>query len=323
MSDFNQDERFWESSGVDVSLVNAVYGAQTDIQNNPSLWDKSIFHYFEYIKRSGFGSVIDRLRNEGHIDNYDIVNPSVVQSAVETAGIVFVTPSGESAMGGAGGGGITTAQRIENMMADMRNAALVWNIRIDDGNLRQLATKAVENNFNRQQMMNSIGKWAVSQEATNTDLSEGPLGEAMNALADQYGVKISKATANTYLQGFIQGTETEESIKALFAKQASSLYPSLAERFAKGETFQDIIEPYKEMAGRLLEKDPSTLDFTTTNFNKVFTYNPDGKNERQMSIGEFSEYLRTNREFGYEYTTQAQNKAYQIANTLAQVFGRA
>jgi hypothetical protein len=73
----------------------------------------------------------------------------------------------------------------------------------------------------------------------------------------------------------------------------------------------------------VLEKDPSQLDFVNTNLAKAFQNNPEGKGERQMSVGEFSEFLRTNREFGYEYTTQAQSKAYQMANTLARVFGRA
>ena len=322
MSDFNQDQRFWESPVVNVSQIDAIYNAQKDIQENPASWDKSIFHYFEYIKRSGFGSVLDRLREEEAIVDYDIVNPDLVRSALTNAGLVFVTPSGVGASS-RGGAGITTAQRIENMIATMRDAALVWNVRIDDQNLRTLATTAVENNFNDQQVMNSIGKWAVGQQGVTEDLAAGPLGEAMNELSRQYGVKISKATANTYLQRFVQGQETTESIKALLAKQATSLYPSLAERFSRGETFEDVVEPYREAAARLLEKDPSSFDFTATSLNKVLTYNPDGKTERQMSMGEFANYLRTNKEFGYEYTTDAKNKAYATVNALSSVFGRA
>jgi len=209
------------------------------------------------------------------------------------------------------------------MMAEMRNAALAWNVRIDDTNLRTLATTAVNGNYNSQQVMNTIGKWAVAQDANVTNLVEGPLGEAINQLAQNYGVKLSTSTANNYLRGFVQGTETEESIKALLAKQAAALYPSLSERFAKGETFEDVVSPYREMASRLLEKEAGSFDFIGTNLNQAFVYNPDGKGERTMSMGEFANYLRTNQEFGYEYTTDARNKAYGAVRALASVFGRA
>ena len=91
----------------------------------------------------------------------------------------------------------------------------------------------------------------------------------------------------------------------------------------QGETFQQITAPYRETAARILEKAPDQIDMVGGGFNKAFMHNPDGKGERQMSISEFSDYLRTDRKFGYEYTTAAKSSAYQIANTLAQMFGRA
>jgi hypothetical protein len=46
----------------------------------------------------------------------------------------------------------------------------------------------------------------------------------------------------------------------------------------------------------------------------------DGK-QRPMTYTEWGQYLRSNREFGYEYTEEAQGRAYQVANRIADIFG--
>ena len=48
----------------------------------------------------------------------------------------------------------------------------------------------------------------------------------------------------------------------------------------------------------------------------------DKGNQRQMSFTEWNDYVRQNRSFGYEYTEQAQRRAYQVANRLADLFGK-
>jgi len=275
-------------------------------------------HFYAYVRQQGFGKWLDFAENDPALSS----DFNATAKFLKDKGLIL-PPAPDQMRGGGGGGGITTEQEIDNMMADMRSAALLWNVRIDDGTLRNLATTAVNQNWNRQRVLNGIGAFAVGQDAQNTNLDQGPLGNAVRDMAKQYGVAVSDTTVKQLLQGYVQGTESEQSITAKFQQQAIAAYPALSERLRQGETFEQVITPYREVASRVLEKDPSQLDFVNSNLSKAFMNNPDGKGERQMSVGEFSEYLRTNREFGYEYTTQAQTKAYQIANTLAQVFGRA
>lgn len=227
------------------------------------------------------------------------------------------------ALRGLGGGGLTDAQRIEQQMANIKAAALAWNLRLDVGTIRNLATQAVTNEWNNLQILNAIGRTAVGMSSGVADVSQGELGKAVRQMGNSYGVKLSEQTVQSLISGYIQGNETEETLKARFLQQAKAAYPALSERLDRGETFEQITNPYREIAAQLLERDPNSFDFTSQEFLQVTGYNPDGKGERLMSVSDFGAYLRKEQKFGYQYTTQAKEKAYQVANSLAQMFGKA
>jgi hypothetical protein len=65
------------------------------------------------------------------------------------------------------------------------------------------------------------------------------------------------------------------------------------------------------------------VDFTDPKWAAAFTMRNDKGDQTQMSYGEWADYLRTNKSFGYEYTDEAVSKAYTIVNDLAEAFGRA
>jgi len=44
--------------------------------------------------------------------------------------------------------------------------------------------------------------------------------------------------------------------------------------------------------------------------------------QSMMSAREWEQELRTNRQFGYEFTQQAQSSAYSVADEIANLFGR-
>jgi hypothetical protein len=64
------------------------------------------------------------------------------------------------------------------------------------------------------------------------------------------------------------------------------------------------------------------IDFTDPKWAKAITFVDQSGNQRPMSFSEWNDYLRQNRSFGYEYTSDAQSKAYQVANDLANLFGK-
>lgn len=286
-------------------------------------WWLSDLHFMAYAQQQGYGQYIDDLEAQGYIVDGEIVNGDATVMYLKSKGLSFpAAPDAGAGRGYGSSGGVSLAEQIDGMMANIRAAALAWNVRIPDTNVRQLATTAVNGNYNNQQVLNMIGGYVVATEGQTDAVLQGQVGEAINRAAADYGIRLSDTTRRDYVNMFVQGKESQESLLARMKEQAVRLYPSLAERFNKGETYEQIVSPYREIAAQVLEKAPAAFDFTDGALNKVATFNPDGKGERMMSVGEFSDYLRQTKSFGYEYTNQAQQKAYQVANSIAEMFGR-
>lgn len=319
-------------TGGPVGTTGQMFGVEETVnrvlEEEAGQWWNGPLHFVAYAQQQGFGFYIDQLESaglmvDGSFPNDDAYNKSIL--FLQEKGLYLPAPPDVTDGGGRGygsGSGVSTAQQIEGMMANIRAAALAWNVRLPDANVRQLATTAVNGNYNNQQVLNMIGGYVVATEGQTDAVLQGQVGEAINRAAADYGIRLSDATRRDYINMFVQGKESQESLLARMKEQAVRLYPSLAERFNKGETYEQIVSPYREIAAQVLEKAPAAFDFTSGALNKVATFNPDGKGERMMSVGEFSDYLRQTKSFGYEYTNQAQQKAYQVANSIAEMFGR-
>lgn len=224
--------------------------------------------------------------------------------------------------GSYGGGGPTTGQSIDSMTATVQRMAINANLQITPEQARSIATVAVNNKWNEIQIQNAVGEYGTGNTQQIEQAAFGTFGSMVQDMAKQYGIRLSEQSWNDYTTRFARGQESETTLKAKFQQQAMTMFPALAERIKNGETFSDVVAPYQEYAARLLERDPKTIDFTEDAYMKAFTFNPDGKGQRTMSITEFGDYIRSNRQFGYEYTDNAKTKAFQIANALGETFGR-
>jgi hypothetical protein len=105
---------------------------------------------------------------------------------------------------------------------------------------------------------------------------------------------------------------------------ARVLYPTLQSQFDAGLTFDDAVDPYRQVAASTLELAPDQIDFTDPKWLTPITYMPDPTTgeQRLMNLAEWGKELRTNRAYGYEFTTNAKNQAYSVVETLGNLFGR-
>jgi hypothetical protein len=99
------------------------------------------------------------------------------------------------------------------------------------------------------------------------------------------------------------------------------MFPSLAADLERGLDVETLVNPFREMAARTLEINPANIDFSESKWNAALNFSDD-KGRRMMTLNEWGQYLRETPEYGYEYTSQAHNRAYEIAETLGKTFGR-
>jgi hypothetical protein len=215
-------------------------------------------------------------------------------------------------------------QRIEQRVAELRNMALSqFQVNISDVVLRKLATDSLRFGWSQQLVMNAIGIEAVRSPGGMGQLAQGFLGQGLKNTANEYGVTLSEPVLTKWLTEIATGQQTKETYQTYILETAKKLFPSISGQLDTGQTFQQIIDPYRNVASQILEINPETINFLDPKWTKAISLPEQNGQQRSMTFSEWGDYLRQERSFGYEYTSQAQQRAYAVANDLANLFGKA
>jgi hypothetical protein len=219
-----------------------------------------------------------------------------------------------------------TYQRlVDDQVTNISTQALNFGIRLSDETVQKLALDSLRWGMGEQAIINSIGMAATAGgTAGATQLREGYYGQSVRRIARQYGVTLADDTFNSFVNRIAVGDETMDSFQDYALNIAKALYPAIADQFDAGRTFNDITDPFRQIAASTLELNPEEIDFTDPKWVTPITYQPDPKTgeQRLMNLAEWGQELRTNRAYGYEYTTNARNQAYDVVERLANLFGR-
>ena len=98
--------------------------------------------------------------------------------------------------------------------------------------------------------------------------------------------------------------------------------PNLKPQLDAGLTLSNMFANYQTMAARTLELDPNAVNVADGKFRSALSA-PDGKGGfRQLSLSEWEQKLRTDEQYGWQYTKQANQQATDIGLTLARAFGK-
>lgn len=214
---------------------------------------------------------------------------------------------------------------VDEAATAINQQALALGIRLSDESVQKLALDSQRFQFGTQKIIDSIGMLAVESGMEGvTQLRNGYYGQEVRKLARQYGVSLSDTTFNSFVNKIAVGEENLDSFQDYALNIAKSLYPPLADKFDAGLTFNDVTDNYRQIAANLLERDVESIDMTSPEWVQAVTYQPDPKTgeQRMMNLREWGDYLRNTDSFGYQYTTEAKSRAYEVANTLANMFGR-
>ena len=219
----------------------------------------------------------------------------------------------------------TYQTKVDNKTETIRKQALDLGFRISEEKLRQLATDSLRLGWSDQFLTNAIGMVVVEGgDPGATQLRQGYYGQQIRGIARDYGVTLNDDTLMSFANKMAVGEETVGSFQDYAMTIAKSLYPTLSEQFDLGRTFGDLTSNYRQIAADTLEIDANSIDFTDPQWAVAVTYQPDPKTgeQRMMNLSEWGDYIRKNRSFGYEYTDDAKQKAYKVANELANLFGK-
>jgi len=157
----------------------------------------------------------------------------------------------------------------------------------------------------------------------NDGRMEGQAGEwerQWREYAKQMGVTRSRKWYRNQARRAVKGTATPEEIQANIMRQAQSAYPQFKGRIQAGETLEDIAEPYRQVAGELLERDPEAFGLRASLMQRALNQrNKDGQ-PTSMNLENFRDLVR--QDSRWKYTDNAKEAGDATVRALGQMFGK-
>jgi hypothetical protein len=214
----------------------------------------------------------------------------------------------------------TKAERdadIEVKIADIKGS--YGDVFTDPAELRRVATAAA-----RQGLTGNRLKYFVYVSAAKIGAAPG-LGKTQEAeklrnIAREYGYSATEDEINAVLTGgTYKGQVYTEATFTNKAKQAAKgLYSHLSEQIDAGLSLDDIFKNYRAYAAQVLELDPNEIDFTKDpKWARAFG----SKDKGQMSIVDWITELRSNDDYGWQFTQNARDKATNLVMEMEKAFG--
>lgn len=127
--------------------------------------------------------------------------------------------------------------------------------------------------------------------------------------------------ADDTIRNVLTGGMTTEDVQRQQRELAKQKYGHLSNLIDQGLTMENIADGFRSRASQLLEKQPDSIDMSTSLFEQAFNYGEPGK-KRMLTDGEWETLLRTDKGFNWDTTQNAKDEARQLASTIAQAFGR-
>lgn len=119
----------------------------------------------------------------------------------------------------------------------------------------------------------------------------------------------------------LTGGISEDDVLRIAREKAIALYPHLTRQIEAGLTLSDLAYDYQRTAADLLELPPDQIDMSKGKFALALKTGEGGK-ERMMSTSEWIQTIKSDADFGWQYTKQANDQATNVALNIAKAFGK-
>jgi len=141
-----------------------------------------------------------------------------------------------------------------------------------------------------------------------------------NQMQAQYGITLPPATLGSWIAQSALGNITPDQVRNNLIAQASSRYPSLADRLKAGETVQQIADPYIQSQAKILELNPNTISLTDKSIQSALaSRDPKTGQAVTQPVWDYEQTLRNDPR--YMKTQQAQDGAMAMGHQVLQDWG--
>lgn len=207
-----------------------------------------------------------------------------------------------------------------------RLAATYGDLGLDQTTLNELSQLVARNGLTglgeQQAIYNAVFRVAAQRPSQAQRALEGADADRIRSLGRAYNFDVT----NEQIQSILTGTPetatglvlTEDGLRERMQKAVKGAMPQLADQIDAGLTLDDISRNYKRYAAQLLERDENEINMFEGPYLDAFG----NKDQGQLSLGEWTQKVKSDPRFGWQFTNQANRQASDIALTIARAFGK-
>ena len=151
----------------------------------------------------------------------------------------------------------------------------------------------------------------------------------INKFSKSMGMPVGDEYTSKYIDGLLDGSVTSDMIINQLRDSASKMWSQFSDRIKGGETIDNILYPYTQLIGSMLEIDPASIDITAENtsgsvsgqidplLQKALFSSSDSKGV--MSLTDLRKAIKNDNR--WQYTKNAQEEYSGLTRDLMRMFG--
>lgn len=143
--------------------------------------------------------------------------------------------------------------------------------------------------------------------------------QQFNQITSDYGIDAGDDIKGWMVSQGVIGNWDSGAMKNWAVQQATSRYPSLAQRLAAGETVRQIADPYIQSQAKLLEVPSDSIDLKDPTIQQALAYKDKNGQPATKTLWEFENGLRQDPR--WLKTSNAQNSMMSAAKAVLTDFG--
>jgi hypothetical protein len=214
----------------------------------------------------------------------------------------------------------TYKARFNSAVETVRTMANTTGTQLGSWWLNKIATDSVMFGWNADQLRQTVGGM-VKVDAHGQFHGDAATTQYQYAqMAQQYGVTVAPATMGTWVKNTSMGSLNAEGVRNWMIANATSRYPSLADRLKGGETVAQIADPYVQSQAKILELNPNTISLMDKSIQSALA-SKDAKTGLPVTqpVWDYEQTLRNDPR--YLKTQQAQDATMGMAHKVLQDWG--
>lgn len=197
----------------------------------------------------------------------------------------------------------------------------------DDTLLETAAQGAARLGLTGTRLRSYLFQTAAQAKSEKSQIAQTATADKIRQIGTDYGYTVTQDELDSILTGQPErgstNVLTEQGLKERAKLALVGENPHLKQQIDAGLTLKSMFTNYQTEAAKLLEVDPNSISVSDPKFRQALAYrDPKSGQVRQLSLSEWRQMIRTDKQFNYQYTKQANQDATDLALTIARAFGK-